>query len=233
MKFILSNFTHSSSLVTVKTDRYYSKSSIELNGLESIKKEREGLDWYCNSLGFKIDYKVNFARSYSKISVPIYDGYYSLKQNKYSMCMDIIERVYDHYLKIWGAYRCSTLIPIHGDFSLSGNILFNSEWDIRIIDWEHFCFSEIPFGFDFIFMCFESIYWDFINHSTRARDAIDHFVSLVNSSCFYSYKSISVLDIYEVFLNLIIYYSSLWGSQIGKISFLRDSKFKNFLENNS
>ena len=50
----------------------------------------------------------------------------------------------DEYKKIWGFNACSSdKYPVHGDFSLDGNILF-SKSEIFIIDWEHFHESAAP-----------------------------------------------------------------------------------------
>jgi len=78
---------------------------------------------------------------------------------------DVLKRIVKHYCDIW---PCSSgFSPMHGDLSLD-NMIINSD-GVHVIDWEHFVFDSAPWGFDILYLLFESLYFG-MRHRHKPTD---------------------------------------------------------------
>ena len=160
---IIRNFTHHSSISLLYCDygttKFYRKVSFSEEGRMCVKREYSGYKWYKKS--FICDHLSSPLRLldtdvFSLLDIPL------IKMSPPNLNLTIaqLERYLNlailHYHSVW-TYNLSSLsswVPLHGDFSLAGNILFDDD-DIFVIDWEHFHESCAPLGFDILYMLFE------------------------------------------------------------------------------
>lgn len=134
---------------------YYKKASYSPKGISEIKNEYDGYNWYFDRSHLKDRVKINFETvGYCSIIIPNFDALPCPEILKIEEVRDYGLRAIDHYKEIWGTNDSKGLQPIHGDYSLEGNILFNRT-DTYLIDWEHFNMSAAPLGFDILYMVFE------------------------------------------------------------------------------
>ena len=127
-------------------------------GIDDLKREAKGFEWYLQNRVKKFHFK--------KYIIP--HRLFEIKIEKFlavePVCKPLNRRNFtfylkaiDEYKKIWGFNACSSdKYPVHGDFSLDGNILF-SKSEIFIIDWEHFHESAAPLGFDILYLIYEAV----------------------------------------------------------------------------
>ena len=128
---------------------------------------------------------------------------------------DMIKAI-DHYHFIWSDCDADVLQPIHGDFSLEGNILFNQS-DVYIIDWEHFRLNTAPLGFDLLYMVFE-----LIKMNTKNNQPIDKDLSLAKDLIFYADSMGSLSSFYKgnyflSFLEEQARINHVWSDQYNKL----------------
>lgn len=128
-------------------------------GINSLKKEYNGFNWYQLLIGLKnnICNIVLEKEQYIRISTELFP----LKKNDYNYGLEynaqLVERVIKHYCKIWNKHRSKNKVPLHGDLSID-NILYDAN-NIIIIDWEHFKLDAVPRGFDGLYFLFETLWF--------------------------------------------------------------------------
>lgn len=161
---LIRNCGHGSEIATyLATDesgkRKIIKTSTSRNGIRNLYNEARGWNWYQ-----KIRYPAanepicriaQEKHKYLQIQITHIDGYtpvyrYGLERNA-----DAIRSIVQHCCDIWP--RSSDLLPMHGDLSLD-NIIINSD-GVHIVDWEHFMADAAPWGFDAIYLLFETLYF--------------------------------------------------------------------------
>ncbi len=136
---------------------YYQKASYSPEGISEIKNEYDGYNWYFDRSQLKGRVKIIVEMDgYCSISIPNFDALPCSSRLEIEEIFDYGLKAIDHYKEIWGANANKVLQPIHGDYSLEGNILFNDA-NTYLIDWEHFSVSAAPLGFDILYMVFELI----------------------------------------------------------------------------
>ena len=160
---IIRNFTHHSSISLLYCDygstKFYRKVSFSEEGRMCVKREHSGYKWYkqffnCDPLSSPLRLVDNDV--FSLLDIPV------IKMSPPNLNLTIVqlERYLNlailHYHSVWtnNISSLSSCFPLHGDFSLAGNILFDDD-DIFVIDWEHFHDSCAPLGFDILYMLFE------------------------------------------------------------------------------
>jgi len=136
------------------------KASVLENGVSDLLREYEGLTWYCHRrIGMsKLACKLHTTlRRYARLEVQHVDAKSVKPKTGIKRNTNLLERIIIHYAFIWNkANSVDGKFPMHGDLSLE-NILFD-ENDIYFIDWEHFSLGVVPWGYDVIYLLFET-YW--------------------------------------------------------------------------
>lgn len=218
---VIRNHQHSSKIVLSKCiskqETFYEKSSYTFEGINELKSEVEGYRWYLSKA--KLDYKIDIncdIEGYCNIRIPGFNGVPCPGTPDIANCFKYAIRAIDHYHMIWSDCDVDVLQPIHGDFSLEGNILFNQS-DVYIIDWEHFRLNIAPLGFDLLYMIFELIKMHFKTnqptnkHLSLAKDLIFYADSKHCLSSFYKENYfLTYLDEQERINNV-------WGDQYYKL----------------
>ena len=163
--------------------------------------------------------------SYARIEVRRIDGiFFSFASVNYSAHFNNIEIVILHYIDVWGNYKkkfpFSNLYPLHGDLSLSGNVLFK-KGSVIFIDWEHFHINKAPLGFDALMFIYECLWFEYQDRKVFSNAVLTHSKVMIQkliekkllSNLFFS-KPLSKL------IEFISDNSHLWGFQTQKIPIL-------------
>jgi hypothetical protein len=98
-----------------------------------------------------------------RIEIEFIEGTKGNYRKKLEKNATLLESVIKHYCNIW-IFNENNLSSLHGDLSL-GNVILNSH-GIHIIDWEHFKFNVAPWGFDALYLLFETL-WFSMSHGKR------------------------------------------------------------------
>ena len=155
---------HSSEIFLTRCDnkkhRFYQKSSYSQDGIRNLRAEVKGYEWYLDKAKLNESVEVSCdIDGYFKLTIPGFNASPCNAKITISDCFNYAIRAIDHYYDIWLSDIGSDYSPVHGDFSLEGNILFNQS-NVYIIDWEHFSPDAAPIGFDILFMVFELLKLD-------------------------------------------------------------------------
>lgn len=160
---------HSSEIVLTKCvssdHTFYQKSSYSPEGIREIKNELSGYKWYLERAHPNLSVKLNCDNDgYANITIPNFKALPCDQLTITNRAFKNAVRVINCYKDIWlkNDNKQNVLYPVHGDFSLEGNILFSAS-DVYIIDWEHFHLNTAPLGFDILFMVFELLKMEFKN----------------------------------------------------------------------
>ncbi|MDB4110557.1 hypothetical protein N9564_01865 [Amylibacter sp.] len=160
---------HSSEIVLAKCVSrdytFYQKSSYSPEGIREIKNEYAGYHWYLERAYPNLSASLNNEKDgYANITIPNFEAWPCDQPTVIDKAYKYALRAINCYKNIWlkSSNKHNLLYPIHGDFSLEGNILF-SRSDVYIIDWEHFHLKIAPLGFDILFMVFELLKLEFKN----------------------------------------------------------------------
>ena len=159
---LLRNHTHGSDILLSMFDsnelNFIKKSSYTAVGIDDLKRELSGYSWYFQKLNRSLDIKVSEINgTYFEIKIPFFDTDEPIKKKLSKQNLSFFLQAIDHYNQIWPFSESQNgLVPVHGDYSLDGNILLKQA-DIVVMDWEHFSLSAAPRGFDVLYLIFESI----------------------------------------------------------------------------
>jgi len=189
VKYIKSVHRHGSEtfLLVIKNDKNLNptniiKSSTSKNGIESIISECEGINWYNNQSTNKIEYNLEKKiKTYYKINIKVNKNFFNINPNKeYSEIKNFLDLTIKHYIKIWHNYREHEYAPFHGDLSLVGNVMFNNDNEVLIVDWEQFDNSmKMPTGLDIIMTLLENIYYEEFKFKKIKKNVKEHFVNSI------------------------------------------------------
>jgi hypothetical protein len=160
---------HSSEIVLAKCvskdHAFYRKSSYSSEGIRELKNELAGYHWYLDRAHPNLSVSSNFDKDgYISITIPNFEARPCDHATAIDKAFKYASRAINCYKDVWleSYNKPNLLYPVHGDFSLEGNILF-SRSDVYIIDWEHFHPEIAPLGFDILFMIFELLKMEFKN----------------------------------------------------------------------
>lgn len=148
-------------------------------GIKNLKCEIEGWDWY-QKIRYSVKEEplcriVQERNSYLKIHLRFIEGARADCRKGLEENEEIIKKVIKHYCEIWPYYP-DDKSPLHGDLSLD-NIIYNDD-GIHIIDWEHFNIRGAQWGFDPLYMLFETL---FLRIRNRKRPSQKEIAIIVNS----------------------------------------------------
>lgn len=160
---LLRNCAHGSEIATyLAADEFGGKIVIKTSttpsGIKNLRNEVEGWHWY-KTLRYHSNEPIcqieKQRDKYLQIHIKYIDGNKPVYQNGLVRNTDALRSIVEHYCDIWPCSFDSS--PMHGDLSLD-NIIINSN-GVHIIDWEHFTADTAPWGFDIMYLLFESLYF--------------------------------------------------------------------------
>ena len=182
MKYIKSVHRHGSEtfLLVVKDKKSLEtkniiKSSTSENGINSIKSEAEGIDWYNILSKNKISYKLERETiNYYRININANKDFFNINFNpNYLKVKKYLDLAVIHYIEIWRNYKGQDFAPLHGDMSLIGNVMFNKTDEVLFIDWEHFENNlKVPTGLDIIIFLLENVFHDLNRTKKLSHDVM-------------------------------------------------------------
>jgi len=166
MKSLIRNCLHGSDIFITeeydhadKTLAFY-KSSSRQKGIGSLRKELNGFQWYKEQLENNIEISIeNETPFYLKLKSKFIEGNTYPYIDGFSKNKVHFPSIIDHYCCIWlGSKSKNELFNLHGDFTIE-NIIFHDSLPI-VIDWEHFCYSICPLGFDGLNLLFDQLWYE-------------------------------------------------------------------------
>ena len=137
------------------------KIAVTGEGVETIRKEKQGWDWYSskNNIPLQIvnQYLYQPEKCYAKIELKYLDGIKGKYWRGIRKNYGILQSTIEHYLKVWQDEDVESC-PMHGDLSVDNIIVRNGR--VVIVDWEHFNSSAGHWGFDALYLIFETLWFD-------------------------------------------------------------------------
>lgn len=203
-------------LIADHADKKIIKIASTAIGIKSLQRELQGWGWYC---ALRYPQRKNlFCQiiqknvSYLKIGIEFIDGVKSDYGRGLIPNVNLLKKVMFHYCDIWPCYSdgCSVL---HGDLSLD-NIIYNKE-GFHIIDWEYFNPNGPLWGFDAVYLLFETLYFGMKGRkqpSLRELDIVVDNITILNS-----HKQLSIDFIrspLKTVKDLIVRNYKLWGDYL-------------------
>lgn len=173
---LLRNCAHGSDIAVYKVDTpnalWIRKCSYTEAGFRDLCREAQGWKWYQNkSRSLPADVVFLETSGFCRLDVPYVKGHKvhlnrGLEENADVLCMAIRE-----YTHLWKD-ELGSCVPLHGDLSLD-NILITSS-GVFFVDWEHFHTDAGPWGFDAVYLIFESLWF-----STSGRRPRKHELAII------------------------------------------------------
>jgi len=224
MKFeLLRNCSHGSEIATyMATDelgiKRVIKTSTTPGGIKNLRNEVEGWRWY-QQLRYNSNEpicKIAQQRDqYLQLHIKYIDGKKPVLENGLVRNASAIKEIVQHYCDIWP--RSFDASPMHGDLSLD-NIIMSSE-GIHIIDWEHFISDAVPWGFDIMYLLFESLYFGMYlgmhhRHKPTGKEIqiIREHIKTINDHC--PLLPVMLKEPLRSIKEFILVNHHLWGEQL-------------------
>ena len=209
---LLRNCLHGSSIATFQKKEGANKVSIiktstSADGIKCLKNEIKGLEWYQTRRSPQTGkVRCNIVRCnshYIKIEIDYLKGERANYNDGLVKNADIIARAIEHYCCIWPPNQ--NMGALHGDLSID-NVIYNPE-SIYFIDWEHFHAHCAPWGYDALYLIFETLWFGMKNRKVPSKKEIDIII-----------KNLKKLNIFESPLQQVKEFIGknidLWGSQL-------------------
>jgi len=219
---LLRNHTHGSGILLSlyeSSDGYFVKKSSYIKaGIEDLKRELAGFTWYSRKLNLTLDLKTTEIDGvYFELKIPLLDAEKPIRRQLDKRNFNYYLEAINHYSQIWDCYdQLNMMVPVHGDYSLDGNILFVQDKPF-IIDWEHFSLCAAPRGFDVLYLIFEAIKIGCghkvpdLNLLALGKKLVSHAIKVG------ALDSIFKTNTFEVFLSEQSKISYIWGEQKDKL----------------
>ena len=192
MKTLLKNCLHGSKVYLLEDfdpnegTKTIIKSSSCAEGIASLYRELEGINWYNHYAPqpIKVD-KAHETAFYLSLKYEFIEGKTHSCLKGYDPNKVAIASILDHYCSIWSQEPLEGSNHIlHGDLSL-GNVIFTSK-GLVIIDWEYFNKKSAPKGFDGLYLLFESLWYECENKTVNfesLKHASQMIQKLNNNRC--------------------------------------------------
>jgi len=145
-------------LVTRGEKKYLRKTSHTIDGTFILDREARGWEWYqARRYPPPAPSRIRYEKrnEHSILEAEWIEGSKGLYTKGLGPNAQWIEQAIMHYREVWPRSD-KNRVPLHGDFSLD-NILFNST-GTHVIDWEHFAEEGGPWGFDALYLLFETLW---------------------------------------------------------------------------
>lgn len=224
MMELLRNCSHESEtstyLVTESTiGKKIIKVAASTAGIKSLEREMEGCEWYQQARYLQRKRPccliIQKKAGYLKIEIEYIEGVKADYRRGLERNGSLLKKVMVHYCDIWPYYP-DGLSVLHGDLSLD-NIIYNAE-GVHIIDWEHFNREGAPWGFDAVYLLFETLYFGMKKRkqpSLRELAIIADNITLLNR-----HKQLSINFIkspLKTIKDFIVTSPMLWGDHLSAI----------------
>lgn len=184
-------------------------------GIIYIKNEKEGLDWYIQRYTHFKDLVLNYVfqpeKEYARIEMKYVDGKKPDYRKGLTKNVEAMNRIIEHYLSVWPKNE-NSLYPIHGDLSLD-NVIFQNE-KILICDWEHFAKHVALWGFDILYLIFETLWFEIREKmpNKRVLTLLTNFIKRIdNNGVLNEEQRKAPLQTTKNFIKDNLF---LWGSQL-------------------
>lgn len=186
MMELIRNCSHGSEIATYlagkdSLGRHVIKAASTPEGIKNLKNEVKGWNWY-QGIRYEKNREpicriIREAKNYLRIQIDFIEGDKIDYAGGLEKNANMVRRVFGHYRNIF-PYHSGALSAFHGDFSLD-NVILNSS-GIHIIDWEHFNPNGAPWGFDALYLLFETLYFGMRKRKTPSRNEIDLVIDNIN-----------------------------------------------------
>ena len=177
MNILIKNCSHHSSIFVVQDEnKFIYKSSSLSRGIQDLKNEISGYKWYNSFLLKKIHIGIEIeTENYLRLKMNYIDARVPDVSKGYHHNINYIELAIRHYADIWGSMPSDLSgYPLHGDYSIEGNILFSNK-SVFVIDWEHFSEDVAPIGFDGLYLLFETFWLD----KSGNKETLNHIAEMI------------------------------------------------------
>jgi hypothetical protein len=231
---LITNSSHGNGIYTFinEDNKLVIKSSVNKEGISSLKREFCGYQWYFNLTNNKnaksFFYKIHSTDKYYRLSVNLFQGKIGNSNLSLSDNYLLILKAIEHYVSLWPKKK-NNYVALHGDFSV-GNIIYGLE-NIVIIDWEHFSLNSAPWGFDLVNMLYESVFMSMPLKNKLSERNLECFLLLRNkiSELLKEVPNFKCsLEDLNVFMNKN---EKIWGKIIAKFPVLKfTSKQKMYIK---
>lgn len=228
MKELISSSPHENGITTIyDRDNQTIIKSTSGKGCQHLLNEMLGFDWYVTNLKSgmieKNDYVAKFGRNkkYLRLLIKEYSGEKCSPYEPIEKKLEHINGLINHYFTVWERTEFKVEYPIHGDFSVGNCVLKNGQ--ILLFDWEHFRTDAALFGFDLVYLYYESVFFAMSKPRGLTENRVNLLKELKHSL---SEKLNSKLD-FNVDLNTLVKYlienENHWGSSLKKLPVLHFS----------
>ena len=197
------------------------KSATTDSSISALKEELKGIIWYSNNSNHNLFYSYIDLEDYFSLNLNYIKGEKRIYRNGYLTNLNYINKALVEYCEIWSKISSDKLYA-HGDLGID-NIIFTDSAPI-FIDWEHFCHSILPIGFDALNLIYEQLY--FLMKNSTINDNVIKDINLKLEKL-HSHGCLNMCFIKKPLLKLheLIYSNKdIWGKQISKLPILKFSQ---------
>jgi len=216
---LLRNCSHGSEIATyLATDEVGGKMVIKAtttpSGIKNLRNEVNGWRWYQSQRYPTNEPICHIAQQrvkYLQIQIKYIDGRKPIYENGLERNADALGSIVAHYCDIWP--YSSHASPMHGDLSLD-NIIINPD-GVHIIDWEHYIADAAPWGFDILYLLFESLYFGMRHRNKPTGKEIQIICAHIDSINDHHQLQSDILKTPLRFVkNFILANHHFWGEQL-------------------
>lgn len=187
-------------------------------GMDNLRHEIEGWTWYQRmrypEKKGPICRIVQEKRSFLKIEIAFVEGEKADCRKGLVKNQEMVKKVIEHYCEIW-PYTPDGPSPLHGDLSLD-NVIYNAE-GIHLIDWEHFNENGAPWGFDPLYLLFESLFLKIRNSrrpSSKEISIVADNINFLNNN--HKLQSPMIDRPLKYLIDFITGNHTLWGRELSE-----------------
>ena len=175
---LIRNCSHGNEVATFYFEENQKKSILKASssktGIEQIKQEEKGWNWYQSKRYHNSKKKLCTIIKINENYIKIKNKFIEVCKEKYSKGIQknavLVNNVIEHYCNIWHGYK-ENKFPLHGDLSVD-NVITNKD-GIHIIDWEYFSLNAAPFGVDAYNLIFEQLWFSMQERKRPKKSEID------------------------------------------------------------
>jgi len=218
---LIRNCSHGSEIATYRvcgngSVSHLVKAAATPAGIKDLQCEIEGWKWY-GALRYPENRKglcqiVRQTENYLKIKIAFINGRKPNYTNGLRKNCEVVNKVIEQYCTLW-PYNEQGLSVLHGDLSLD-NIICNQD-GIHIVDWEHFRPRGAPWGFDAMYLLFETLYFGMKNRAYPFRGETEFIGAQISALNAVQPLDSSALEQPLKFLrSFIAANASLWNEQL-------------------
>jgi len=147
------------------------KSAFTVAGAEDLRRENDGLGWYCAQQNMPKDIAIieaDIRAKYAKIRLAFHAGDTVKVPINPDQIISRLDALLSHHFEIFGP---SDYAMTHGDYSICNHI-FDEDRVKWVIDWEHFN-NVLPASYDAVYAVLEPyLFWIANGHQPSAKSII-------------------------------------------------------------